>query len=197
MRHTVERFQPLHLAVRPAVLALSVGASTVDIAMPRIGSVPPSSHPARPMTPRMSGHQGTCVGYGTWASNRASCRGREATDTSVSVVDCDDPFPGGPVKLGPARRAGGAAERRMSVRRRLLRLERSGGGGGRGRGCSPQPPLGGSPAGRPGVSGIARRLAGSPAHPWCLCRVRSYAGSADRRDDRGSWGLVVSVKGPA
>jgi hypothetical protein len=25
----------------------------------------------------------------------ASCRGREATDTSVSVVDCDDPFPQG------------------------------------------------------------------------------------------------------
>ena len=31
MRHAVERFQPLHLAVRPAVLAVTLGASTVDV----------------------------------------------------------------------------------------------------------------------------------------------------------------------
>ena len=31
MRHAVERFQPLHLAVRPAVLAVTLGAATVDV----------------------------------------------------------------------------------------------------------------------------------------------------------------------
>ena len=31
MRQAVGRFQPLHLAVRPAVLAVTLGASTVDV----------------------------------------------------------------------------------------------------------------------------------------------------------------------
>ncbi len=72
-------------------------------------------------------------------------------------------------QAGPARRAGGAAERRMSERRRLFRLDRSGGGGVGGAGRSPQPPLGGFLARGPRVRG---QRCGWPPRlrtSWCKC----------------------------
>ena len=114
----------------------------------------------RPVSPS---HQETHVGYGTRAltehlvavEKRPTPQCRSLTAMTRSRRAC---------QAGPARRAGGAAERRMSERRRLFRLDGSGGGGGRGCGVLPAAAFRRLSGWRAAGSGTATRLAATAAH---------------------------------